>query len=157
MSSSVRRLLRHAVLVPALLAVAACDSDPVSSRPAPTFTRMILTLAPTGGGLPRTVEITRASSAVSGPLTITSVGGTLTATFVNADGSSDQVLATYPQEYETRVAITSGAGAATFTRTGPNTFSVTRTAAGSATAHVSLFDLTKQSELAGADVALTIQ
>ena len=157
MSSSVRRLLRHAVLLPVLLAAAACESDPVSSRPTPTFTRMILTLAPTGGGQPRTVEITRATSAVSGPLTIPSSGGTLTATFVNADGSSDQVLATYPQEYETRVSTTSGAGAATFTRTAPNTFTVAGSTAGSATAHVSLFDLKKQSEVVGADVALTIQ
>ena len=157
MSSIARRLLRSAILVPALVLATACEKDPIRARSQPTFTRMVVNFAPTGGGIPRTVEITRATGAVSGPLTIANTGGTLSASFLNADASEDFVVNTYQEDYETRVAITQGPGAATFTRTGPNSFTVATTTAGNATARVSLWDLSKNEEVLGANVTLTLQ
>src|SRR5687768_17336398 len=93
MFRSTRRALRAALLVPALALAAACgDDDPTEPEPELTFNRIVLTFQPTGGGTAQTVTITRASSAVSAPLVIPATGGTLTARYLNADNSEDQVL-----------------------------------------------------------------
>ena len=157
MSSRVRRLLRLSVLAPVLLGSAACLNDKVTPRPLPTFTRMILRLAPTGGGIPQQVEIARATGTASGPLTVPTQGGLLTATFLNADGSDDEVLRTFPQEYETRIVTTSGPGAATFERASPNSFQVSRVTTGAATVVVQLWDLGLKREVLGSTTQVTVQ
>ena len=157
MSSRVRRLLRLAALAPVLLASAACVDDEVTPRPQPTFTRVILRLVPNGGGIPQQVVITRATKTVSGPLTVPTAGGTLTATYFNIDGSEDEVLKRYQQEYETRIGITSGPGAANFARNSANSISVTRSTTGQATALVQLWDLGLKREVLGATVTVNVQ
>ena len=162
-SSFPRRALVHgartAFLCAALLSTTACVDDETTPRPLPTFTRMVLRLAPTGGGIPQQVEITRATGAVSGPLSIPQQGGLLTATFFNVDGSEDEVLKQFQQEYQTRITITGGPASANFERASPNTFQVTRsgTTSGAATARVQLWDLAFKREVLGTTVTLNIQ
>ena len=157
MSSRVRRLLGLAALVPVLLASTACIDDETTPRPEPTFTRVILRFTPNGGGVPQQVEVTRATKTVSGPLAIPLNGGTLTATYFNVDGSEDDVLRRFQQEYETRMAITAGPGAANFARNSPNSLSISRSATGQATALVQLWDLGLKREVLGATVTLNVQ
>ena len=149
-----RRLLRLAAIVPALTIVA-CDDDETAPEEEPTFTRMVLTLQPTGGA-PQTVEITRANAAVSGPLTIPAAGGALTARFLTSTGADDPIIAGNQGDYETRILAT-GVTQATFTRTGPNTFTVTRNAAGNATVTVQLYHLATDHDDLEATVALNVQ
>lgn len=153
---SFRRTLRLAAVVPMLAFAAACDDDDAAApEQEPTFTRMILTLTPTGGA-PQTVEITRANAAVSGPLTIPAAGGTLTARFLTSTGVDDPIIAASQSEYETRI-IATGVTQATFARTGPNAFTVTRNAAGNATVTVQLFHLASNHDDLEATVALNVQ
>lgn len=137
----IRRVLRLAALVPTIALAAACgDDDATEPEAEPTFNRMVLTLTPTGGQA-QTVTITRASASASGALTIPASGSsTLTATFINADGTTDQVIAGNQGDYETRV-LPGTTPRATFTRTGPNTFSVARISAGNETVRVQLWHL----------------
>lgn len=151
------RGLRSALLMAALLAVPACMDDETTPRPQPTFTRVILRLMPNGGGAPQQVEITRATNTASGPLTIPATGGTLTATYFNVDGTEDEVLQRFQQEYETRVAITAGPGSANFARNSANSLAVTRSASGQATARVQLWDLGLKREVLGTTVTLNVQ
>lgn len=148
---------RAAVLCGVLLAASACIDDEVTPRPQPTFTRVLLRLAPTGGGLPQQVEITRATRTASGPLTIPATGGTLTATYLNVDGTEDEVLRQFQPEYETRISITAGPGAANFARNSANSLSVTKSTAGQATALVQLWDLGLRREALGTTVTLNVQ
>ena len=149
--------VRTAFLCGALLAASACIDDEVTPRPQPTFTRVLLRLAPNGGGLPQQVEITRATKTASGPLTIPATGGTLTATYLNVDGTEDEVLKQYQQEYETRISITAGPGAANFARNSANSISVSKVTAGQATALVQLWDLGLRREALGTTVTLNVQ
>lgn len=151
------RGIRLALLTAALLASTACVDGETTPRPQPTFTRVILRLMPNGGGAPQQVEITRATNTASGPLTIPTTGGTLTATYFNVDGTEDEVLERYQQEYETRIAITNGPGAANFARSSANSFSVTRSTTGQATALVQLWDLGLKREVLGTTITLNVQ
>lgn len=156
--SRVRRLLRHAAVVPVLLASSAClVKEDTSPRPQPTFTRVILRLTPNGGGQPQQVEITRATKTVSGPLTIPAAGGTLVATYFNVDGTEDEVLKQFQQEYETRIATTAGPGVVNFTRNSANSIQVTTSTPGAATALVQLWDLGLKREVLGTNVTLNVQ
>lgn len=151
------RALRLTAIVPALAFAAACDDDdPVEPEPEPTFTRMVLTLTPTGGGAAQSIEITRANASVSGPLAIPAAGGTLVATFLNADGSADANIATNQADYETRI-LTPAQPLATFTRTGPNTFTVTKNTAGALTVPVQLFHKASNHEDLQANVTFNVQ
>ena len=159
MVRSTRRALRAALLVPALAFAAACgDDDPTEPEPELTFIRVVLTFQPTGGGTAQTVTITRASSAVSAPLVIPASGGTLTARYLNADGTEDQVLAADQESFETRIVAT-GVTQATFARQGssPNTFTVTRNAAGTAQVQVQLFHLDSGHEDFEATMTIQVQ
>lgn len=153
-----RRALLHVLALPFLVLgmSAACMDDGVTPRPQPTFTRMVLTFTPNGGGPPQNIEITRANAAVSGPLTVPPAGGNLTARYLNFDGSTDLVIETYQIEYETRVELTQGT-AVTFTRTGLNAYAVTRTAgqSGTGTARVRLWDEGTRSARLEANVAVS--
>ena len=155
---SIRRVLRLAAFVPMLALAAACgDDDATEPEEEPTFNRMVLTLTPPGGAQAQTVTITRASASPSGALTIPAAGGTLTATFLNADGSTDQAIAGNQGDYETRI-TPANTGLVTFTRTGPNTFTVTRSAAGTTTAKVELQHLaTGHADLTVQALTLTVQ
>ena len=148
---------RSALLCAALLAASACIDDETTPRPEPTFTRVILRLMPNGGGVPQQVELTRATKTASGPLTIPVTGGTLTATYYNVDGTEDEVLRRFQQEYETRMSITAGPGAANFARNSPNSFSVTRSTTGQATALVQLWDLGLRREVLGVNLTVNVQ
>ena len=150
---------RTALLGVTLLAASACIDNETTPRPQPTFTRMMLRLAPTGGGIPQQVEITRVTGTASGPLTIPQQGGLLTATFFNVDGSEDEVLKKFQQEYETRIVVTGGPASANFERASPNTFQVSRagTTTGTATALVQLWDLGLKREVLGTSVTLNVQ
>jgi hypothetical protein len=141
--------------VPVLLVSASCLDDDPTPRPVPTFTRIVLTLAPTGGGVPQTVEITRATSSASGGFTVPSAGGVITARYLNFDGSEDAVLQQYSPEYETRIFMATGSNV-TFARAGKHSFSANRTGTGGivGTARVQLYDLGKRVEFLGADVAV---
>lgn len=157
MTFPIRRVLRLAALVPMLALAAACgDDDATEPEPEPTFTRMALTFTPTGGGQAQTVEITRASASASGPLTIPATGGTIAAVFLNADGTADQVINGNQGEYETRIALVTGSQV-TFTRTGPNTFTVSRSSAGTTTALVQLWHLATNHDDLEANVTLNVQ
>ena len=149
--------VRTLLLGGALLAAGACVDGETTPRPQPTFTRVILRLMPNGGGAPQQVEITRSTNTPSGPLTIPTAGGTLTATYFNVDGTEDEVLKRYQQEYETRIAITSGPGAANFARNSANSISVTRSTTGQATALVQLWDLGLKREVLGTTITLNVQ
>lgn len=156
MTFPIRRVLRLAALVPMIALAAACgDDDATDPEPEPTFNRMVLTFTP-AGGTASTVTITRANAAVSGPLTIAASGGTLTATFLNADGSADQVIAAGQSDFETRI-VSPASPRATFVRTGPNTFTVTRSSAGTETVTVSLYHLGEQHNELQATVSLNVQ
>jgi hypothetical protein len=150
-----RRLLRLAAVVPMLALATACDDDETAPEQEPTFTRMILTLQPTGGA-PQTVEITRANAAVSGPLTIPAAGGTLTARFLTSTGVDDPLIAANPSTFETRITSTS-LTQATFTRTGPNAFTVTRNAAGNGSITVQLWHLEEGHDELEATVTVNVQ
>ena len=155
MAFPIRRVLRLAALVPVLALAAACDDDPATvPEPEPTFTRMVLTFTPTGGAA-STVTVTRANASVSGPLAI-AAGGTLVATFVDASGAADPVIAANQADFETR--ITSPASPrATFTRSGPNSFTVARNSAGTETVTVQLYHLGEQHAELQATVTLNVQ
>lgn len=152
----IRRVLRLAAFVPMVALAAACgDDDPVEPELEPTFTRMVLTFTPTGGTA-SSIEITRASAAVSGPLTIPAAGGTLVATFLNADGSTDAVIAGNQDDYETRI-LTPAQPLATFTRIGPNSFTVARNTAGTLTVPVQLFHKATNHDDLQASVTFNVQ
>jgi hypothetical protein len=157
-ATSRRRVLRAALALPALLLAmsAACMDDGVTPRPQPTFTRMMLTFTPNGGGPPQNIEITRATGTVSGPLTVPATGGNLTARYLNVDGTDDLVIETYQIEYETRVELTEGS-AVTFTRTGLNAYAVTRAQgqSGTGTARVRLWDQGTRTARLEANVAVS--
>lgn len=155
------RPMRAALLVAALwsatlASATACVEQETSPRPQPTFTRVILRLTPNGGGVPQQVEITRSTKTASGPLTIPATGGTITATYFNVDGSEDAVLEKYQQEYQTRIVIASGPGAANFARNSANSFDVSRSTPGQATALVQLWDLGLKREVLGANVTVVV-
>ena len=151
------RAVRVLALVPMLALASACDDDdPTEPEEEPTFTRMVLTFTPMGGGQAQTVEITRANSSASGPLTIPAGGGSIAATFLNANGSTDQVIAANQADYETRIALATG-NQVTFTRTGPNAFTVTRNSAGTTTATVQLWHKATNHDDLEATVTLNVQ
>ena len=149
-----RRLHRLALLAPLLVAGAGCLDDDPTPRPVPTFTRIVLTFAQTGGGAPpQTIEITRATGTASGSLTVPAAGGTVTARFLNADGSDDTILQQFSPEYETRIFQKSGSNV-TWARSSKHVFLVTRAATGSGTARMQLYDLGTRDEFLGADVTV---
>ena len=150
-----RRLMRLALLAPALALVAGCGDDPATPRPEPTFTRMLVSVAPVGAA-PYTVEITRATNTASRDFTIPSGGATMSVRYLNADGSEDQVLQTYVQEYESRINFTT-TDAATIARSTKHSFAVTRVAAGSTTALVQLWDIGTRRARVEVNVPVTVQ
>ena len=156
MTFPIRRVLRLAAFVPMLALAAACgDDDATDPEPEPTFTRMTLTLTPTGGTA-STVEVTRANAAVSGPLTVAASGGTLAVRYLTSANADDPIIAGDPANFETR--ITSPASSrATFTRTGPHTFSVARSSAGTETVTVQLFHIGEGHSELQATVTLNVQ
>ena len=156
MTFPIRRVLRLAALVPALALVAACgDDDATEPEPEPTFTRMVLTFTPTGGTA-SSVEVTRANASVSGPLTIAAAGGTLTARYLTSSGADDPLIASNQADFETRI-VSPTSPRATFTRTGPNAFTVARNSAGTETVTVQLFHLGEQHDELEASVTLNVQ
>ena len=150
-----RRTLRMALLVPALALVAGCGDDPATPRPEPTFTRMIVSVTPVGNA-PYTVEITRATQTASRTFTIPQGGASMSVRYLNADGSEDQVLQTFVQEYESRINFTTQ-DAATVARSSKHAFAVTRVAAGSTTAVVQLWDIGTRRARVEVNVPVTVQ
>ena len=150
-----RRTLRMALLAPALALVAGCGDDPATPRPEPTFTRMIVSVTPSGAA-PYTVEVTRATSTASRTFTFPSGTSALSVRYLNADGSEDQVLQNFVQEYESRIAFTTQ-DAATIARGSKHSFVVTRVAAGTTTAVVQLWDLGTRRARVEVNVPVTVQ
>ena len=153
---SIRRPLAVLALLGATFLGACLDIDP-TPRPVPTFTRMRLTFAATGGGTaPQTVEITRSTGAISGGLSIPTQGGTITVTYLNVDGTEDSVLKKFAPEYETRMYMVTGSNVQ-FDRSNQHAMVATRTGTGGivGTAHVQLWDLAKREEVVGADMQVT--